>query len=207
MKIAKFLLPGGNLPSTEQIREQTKKVSQGKLEPQGKGEEISDEIVSDFASFAIPVKGKIPFLRSIGLAIGSNLAGEGAEFLGASEEAKTGTKVGAMFLLSAINPTGAKKYADKLFSDANNAIPVGATIPAQNISRASSRLKTELQKGGTAPYKTPALTKVNEIQKKIKRGRIAVDELAQFKIDINKARSGLYGDISLDKGGRAMAKR
>lgn len=207
MKIAKHLLPGGNLPSTEQVREQTAKISEGKLEPQNKAEEISDELVSDFASLAIPTKGKIPFLRALGLAVGTNLAGEGAEFLGASEEGKTATKVGSMFLLSAINPNGAKKYGDKLFKEAEAAIPKGATIPAANISASANKLKAELKKGGTAPYKTSALTKVNEIQNKIKKGRIAVDELAQFKIDINKARSSLYADVALDKGGRALAKR
>lgn len=205
--IAKAITSPSRLPTSDEIREQTKKIGEGYLEPKSEGEELSDQLVSDFSSLAIPVKGKIPFLRSLGIALGSNLAEKGAEALGAGEEGKTATKIGSAFLLSAFKPNGAKKYADNLYADAKKLVPDGATVPANNLIKESIALKKQLKTGGSASYKTPALTKVEELQKKIKNGRIPVNELTEFKIDINKARSGLYGDLTLDKSGRAIAKR
>lgn len=206
-KTAKKFLPFGNVPSSGEIREKTKELSGGYLEPKGKGEELSDAIVSDFASLAIPIKGKIPFLRSLGTSLGANLAAEGAELLGAGEKGKAATKIGSMFLLSAFKPNGAKKFGDDLYKQAEKLVPEGATVSAENLLKSTEKLKEQLKKGGSAPYKTPALTKINEIASKVDYDRIPVDELTQFKIDINKARSSLYGDVNLDKGGRAMAKR
>lgn len=194
-------------PSSAQIREKTKEWLKEFLEPQSKGEAIADTLVSDIASLAIPIKGKIPFARAIGTAVGSNLASEGAYLLGAGEEGQIATKMGAAFLLSAFRPNGAKKYADSLYTSSKKLLPEEARVSAKALSSQSAKLKQQLMKGGTAPYKAPSLTKLNEIQSKITNGRIPVDELTQFKIDINKARSSLYGDVNLDKGGRAMAKR
>lgn len=207
--IARNIFGLGGLKTSSEIREQGKKVSDDYLEPQTKGEEFSDAVVSDFASLAIPVKGKIPFLRSLGVSLGSNAAEKGAELLGAGENTKTATKIGSTFFLSALNPKGAAKYGDKLYKDAKALVPKDAKVPAKNLFRSSEMLKRDLEKGGSAAYKTPALTKVKEIQDKIQKGKgsINVDDLTQFKVDINQAREGLYGDVNLSKNGRGMAKR
>lgn len=204
--IGKLVSPLG-APTSADIREQTKKIGEGFLEPQSEAEKFSDEIISDLTALAIPIKGKIPFLRTLGTAIGSNLIGKGAEMLGAGERTKTAAKLGSMFLLTAVNPKGAEKYANDLYAEAKKLVPKNATVPAKSLQKQIGALREQLKKGGTAPYKAPALTKLNEIQSKIKYGQIPVDELTEFKIDINKARSGLYGDVNLDKGGRAIAKR
>lgn len=207
LKSARSMMLGGSLPTSSELREKAKELSEGYLEPKTKNEELSDSIISDFASLAIPVKGKIPFLRSLGIALGSNLASEGAELLGAGEGAKIATKLGTTFLMTAFNPKGASKFGDTLYSEAKEMIPKGASINAQNLSKEIGMLETQLAKGGSAPYKSGAQTKLKEIRGKIKNGRIPVEELTEFKIDLNKARSGLYADQSLDKGGKALAKR
>lgn len=209
-KLAKHISPFG-APTSSELREKTKERSGGYLEPQSKGEKLADAIVSDFASLAIPVKGKVPFLRSLGKALfvaaGSNLAEKGVEMVGGGEKSQLATKIGSMFLLSAFNPNGAKKYADSLYKEARELVPKGATAEASNLTKDLGAFRTELKKGATAPYKANAMTKVNEIQAKIKKGKIPVEELTEFKIDINKARDSLYTDQTLDKGGRRLAKK
>lgn len=208
--IAKKILPFG-VPTSSALREKSKELSGGYLEPQSKGEELSDAIVSDFASLAIPVKGKVPLLKSLGIALGiasgSNLAEKGVEMLGADKNAQTATKIGSTFLLSLIKPNGAKNYADSLYKEARELVPKGALADATSLSKNLAGLRKELKKGASAPYKSNALTKVSEIQDKIKRGQIPVEELTEFKRDINQARSSLYTDQSLDKGGRRLAKK
>lgn len=206
-KIAESFLPGTKLPTSSELRKKTNELSEGRLEPKTEGEKLSDSIVSDFASLAFPLKGKIPFIKSLGIALGSNLAEKGAKEFGFGETTQAWVKNGSMFLLSLMKPGGAKKYGDQLFGDAKKLVPKGASISSQNLSKEVSHLKEQLKKGGSAPYKTASLTKLGEIESKIAKGKIPVDELTQFKIDINNARSSLYGDVALDKAGRAMAKR
>ena len=210
-KFAKAVFPGANLPGSEELKQQAIGLSKGYLAPQSKGEEISDEFASDFASLAIPVKGKVPFLKSIGKALGVSAfatgAAETAEALGAEEGGKGATKMGAMFLGSVFNPKGASKYVSDLYSEAKNLLPEGARAPAKNLSKELSSLSKELSKGGSAASKTKAIQKIGEINGKISKGTVPVDELTEFKKSINEARSGLYEEFKSDKAGRKAAKR
>lgn len=206
-QLAKILLPFQDLPSSSDIKETVGEFTGGYTEPQSTKEQLADNIISDFASLAIPVKGKVPFLKTIGIAVGSNLAEKGAEMVGAGEKGQTATKLGTMFLLGTLNPKGASKLGNELYREAKALVPHGASIPANRIAMQSNRLKAQLRKGATAPYKAGALKKIDEIQSKIRNGRIAVEELTEFKVDINKAREALYLEPDLTKGGKALAKK
>lgn len=210
-KIAKKLLPFANLPTSSEIREKTKEMSAGYLEPKSEKEEISDEIASDFASLAVPLKTKIPFLKSLGkalgISVGATAASEGASLLGAEQGGKTASKVGTMFLLSAFNPKGANKYVNSLYEEARNLVPKGAKAPAKQLSKQLIDLQSQLNKGGAAASKTKALQKISEIKSTISGGKVPVEELTEFKKSINEMRSGLYEEFKSDKVGRASAKR
>jgi len=209
--IARAILPGGGAPTSGEIRQQTKQVSGGYLEPQTKAEQIGDEFVSDFISLAIPVKGKVPFANALARALGISAAGtaasEGVGLLGAGEGGREWAKTGATFLGSMFNPKGATKYVSGLYEEAKNLLPQGASAPATHLSGQLSSLKQQLHKGGSAPSKTKAIQKIDEVQAKISKGRIPVDELTEFKKSINEARSGLYEEFKSDKVGRKMAKK
>jgi hypothetical protein len=195
------------LPTSGELKEKAETLSHGYLQAKGKGEELSDAIISDFASLALPAKGKIPFVKSAAIAVGSNLAGKGVELLGGGENAQTATKIASTIILSAINPKGAEKYAGKLYKDAEGLLPANATVNAKNLLAKLDNLSADLHKGGTAPYKAPIIKKVEEIVDKVKSGSIKVDELAEFKRDLNQSRGALYLEQNLDRNGRRMAKR
>ena len=178
------------------------------FKPQSHTVEVSDAIFSDYASLAIPVKGKIPFLRSLGLALGSNLTAEGARLFGAEEKGQVATKMGTLFLLSTINPKGVTNYKDALFSEAKSLVPAGAEVQAKELPSQLKSLKAQLKKGGTAVSKEKSLKKIDEIQKALTRNdTIPVEELTEFKKSINEARAGLYEEFGKNKTGREIAKR
>jgi hypothetical protein len=211
LSIASGVFPGANLPTSEKLRQEAKKVAGEYLEPQTRGERISDEVASDFASLAVPIKGKVPFLKTLGRSLGISTvatgAGELAEEFGAEESGKGATKMGAMFLGSMFNPQGASKYVSKLYADAKDLLPEGAKAPAKNLAKELNGLSKELVKGGSAPSKTKAIQKISEINGKISKGMVPVDELTEFKKSVNEARAGLYEEFKSDKVGRKMAKR
>lgn len=206
-EILKYAIPGLNLPTSNEVRQGLEKIGGEYLKPQNKKEEFSDNIVSDLTSLLVPVKGKIPFAKSLGIAIGSNIAEKGAELLGAEEGGQAATKIGSTFLLSMINPKGAVKYADDLYKKAKSVLPNKAITPAFELHNDARKMLADLSKGGSADYKTAAQTKLKEIQKKITNGVIPVDELTEFKISVNNARSKLFSDFTIDKSTKAKAKR
>lgn len=202
------------LPSSSELQRKAESLSNGYLKPKTDAERLSDEIISDFTSLALPVKGlkslgsgRLPLLTPLYASLGANLSKEGAKNFGLSEGAQDATKLGSLFVLTAFNPKGASRYVDSLYKEAQSLLPANAKAPASGLKSSLDKLEVQLKKGGTAPYKSPTLTKIQEIRTKIKNGKIPVDELAQFKIDINKARESLYLSPDLDKGGRAIAKR
>jgi len=205
--IAKYLIPGGNLPTSSDLKDISDKLSGGYTEPQSNVEKKSDDIISDFISLAMPIKGKIPFARSLGTSLAANLAESGVNHLGGEEGSQTATKLGTTFLLTALNPKGAGNYGKGLYKEAQDLLPKNARTDARHLSGELRRFKQELSKGGSAPSKSKALTKIDEILKTSKNGQLSVDELTNFKKTINEARAGLYDEFKTDKVGRASAKR
>jgi len=199
--------PLKGIPTTERIRGSVSELTGGKFEPQSEGEQLSDEIASDIASLSLPVKGKIPFTKSIGLSVASNLAKEGVKPLGVGEKGQAATKLGTLFLLSTFNPKGATKYASDLYKEAKTILPEEASVGAKNLRYKLEHLQDSLHMGGKAPSKTKAIEKIGEIKKIIKRDQIAVEELTEFKKTINELRSGLYREFESDKVGRKLAKK
>jgi hypothetical protein len=195
------------LPTTGRVKESVKQVSKGKLEPEGKIEELGDELTNDITSLLISPS-KTGLLKTLGVTAGSIAAKEGVKIFGGSETAQDATKAGSLVLLSALNPRGASKYVSNLYKEAKATLPTGATTDARNLSRELTIFKNDLQKGlgKGVTSKSKSLSAVKEIQNKIRNNNIRVDELTEFKTDLNQLRSGLYQEFQLDKSGRKAAK-
>lgn len=201
------IIPQFSLKSSSEIREELRGKTGDYLEPRTKGEAFSDEIASDFVSLAIPIKGKIPFMRALGLSLGSNIAKEGVKAFGAGEGAQEATKLGSLFVMSSINPKGASKFVSSLYKEADELLPKTAKVSTKNLSEGLRNLEDNFQKGGSVPSKTKAIQKVKEIRDSISKGNIEVEELTSFKRNINELRSGLYEEFKTDKSGMRSARR
>jgi len=83
------------LPTSGEIREKVTKPLTGQyLEPKGKGEEFSDEVASDLATFMLPIKGKLPFKGAVVRAVGGNVASLMAKEVGFGKGGQVASKIG-----------------------------------------------------------------------------------------------------------------
>lgn len=183
------------LPTSEDIREFTKKASQGYLEPEGEAQKKSDEIVSDITSMALPGAGKYNMMRNIGIPIVGNLVKEGLKYANADEKTQGYTKTGTMIALDLLSRKtgGVKKYAGSLFQKAEEAIPKGLSINASSLKSSIDKLEQTLTAGGERSTTTRPLKKITEIRNEIKDGKIDAQRLAAYRQSINEAVEELGG--------------
>lgn len=88
-----------SLPTTSQLRQTTKKFTGEYLEPKNEEQRFVDDIVSDIASFSVPILGKAPTLKTAGkLALGGNVVKQIAKFAGFDEGVQEASKIGFSFL-------------------------------------------------------------------------------------------------------------
>lgn len=189
-----------NIPSSREIREPIGKLTKGFTEPQSEKEELSDEIISDIASFAIPVKGKIPFARSIGTALASNLAKEGVKKLGGKEGTQAATKLGTMFLAGLIGRGNVKNFAKNLYEKRDSLLPPGAEIESSRLVKSLEQTKRNLEKGVSTPNKNAVIKPIDEILNKSKSGMIKIEDLTAAQRDFNE----LMKDPALLKGAKKL---
>lgn len=200
-----------SMPTSSELKDTMSYLTDGYLDPQSGGEEFADELIGDATALLIgrkiPTKGGFisrtfktiakPFL----VALGANVAKEGAAAMGASEGVQTATKLGTMLLLDLVGKKSANTLKKELYKDAEVLLPEGASVSAENLSRNLAALEKRLKVGGATPSKTPVLTKLKELQAKIVDGRISMEELQEFKRDINEVSSSLY-DLPKDVKGK-----
>jgi hypothetical protein len=208
-EFAKKYAPYKLFPSSEQVREFNKDIFGTKLEPKNEWEAKADEAISDFTALTLPLPGsKFKVLKPAMLALGGNVAKEIVGRMGGSEKEQTYTKLGTIFAGSLINPKSAQKLATDLYSNAKAARPIDAKVSAQNLERSVDSLEKQLMKGDpSATSKRKTLDLIKDLKSKIQNNDIEIEELEQFKRDINEARSGLYENFKTDKVGRKAAKR
>lgn len=103
---------GGTIPSYEQVQEKlpislptssqnrffTKKLTGDYLDPKNQLQSFGDDIISDLASYVVPVGGLIGTGMKVGkaakLAVGGNIAAQAAKMVGFGEGGQAATKIG-----------------------------------------------------------------------------------------------------------------
>ena len=176
--------------------------------PQTAGEEISDEVISDFATMFVPMGGAAkvavkgaPILRNtmafkIGNAAltsaGSVGAKELAKNLGAEEGTQAATKFGTAFLINLLtNGRGGRQLARDLRAKADSLIPEGDIYEnGQILRRKLQNLKSEFKAGGvTKLAEQDALKEVDTFLAAIGRGdQITPQDLTRYVDKINEIR-------------------
>jgi molybdenum-dependent DNA-binding transcriptional regulator ModE len=193
------LLTGGRIPGAEQVQnylpssENLRKITQAltgeTLEPQSTGERISDELVSDFAAFALPVKGKIPFKSAAAKSILGNAAGFLGEKIGGpigKGLAKIGTVLGISF-------AGGRKALNNAMQESYKAaedLAGTAKESAKELGKDIKALTKDVNTGIKTPGKTFVSDSIKGISSAIKNDKIDVKDAWKFKKEVNE----LLGD-------------
>lgn len=208
------------LPGSEELREISTKLFGEKVTAQSPTESFIDDIVSDAAVLAIPVKGKIPFrkggiplmrrsmpfIRSIGTAVAANLAAKGAEQFGFEEKGQTAAKIGTFFLAGLAGKGSVKKYWNHQYKLSEKAIPRGSKLDATKLDNKLDRLHSQLRKGGIETPSQKFVEKpIKDLQKIIHEGEMRVEDAVAAKKKINELRSGLFDEVK-GKGAQKYAR-
>ena len=189
------------LPGSEELRDISTKIFGEVVTPQDKKESFIDDIVSDASVLAIPVKGKIPFMRSIGTALAGNLGAKGAEQLGFGEKGQTAAKIGAFFLSGLAGKGNVKKYWNQQYKLAEEAVPSRARLDANKLDRKLDHLRADLRKGGIETPSQKFVEKpLNDLQKIIVDGELKVEDAVKAKQKINELRAGLFDEVKGKQG-------
>lgn len=185
-------------PTSSELKELSEKSTSGFTQAQGPTEKSIDEFVETASSLLGPMK----FRRALGVSLGSQLSKEGIKISGLGDTEQEAGKLGTMFMLSAINPGGAMKYASSQYNKANS-LSKGASIHAKNLKDNLSNMIIDLQKGVTTPGKNAVIKPAEELIGKIQHGKIPVHDLTSAKRDIHT----LMGDPSLLKREKILLKK
>jgi len=181
-----------SLPGSAELRARGAEVSP-ELEPESEFEEFEDELVSDFASLALPVKGKIPFARALGISTIGNVGKQVAKELDISETGQDLTKMGLMVFSGMFGRgRGVKNHIKNLYKEAEEFVPKGQVFkyPTKKLDQVEAILK----KGALDEAKAPAFGILQDIKNKIKSGVIPVEDAIQFDKDINRAIGRSFND-------------
>lgn len=209
-KFAKEHAPYKLFPKSEDIRREiSDRFFKGASEPKNEWEAKADEAVTDFTALVLPLPGsKIKPIKAGLLALGGNVASETVGQFGGSENQKAYAKLGTIVAGSFINPKAAENLKNDLFSKAREARPAEAKVASRSLIKAADKLEKKLMQGDPkSPSKTKSSDLIKTIKEKAKSGEISLDELEEFKRNINEARSGLYEEFKSNKAGRKSAKR
>ncbi|HUD02346.1 MAG TPA: hypothetical protein VMR37_08445 [Rhabdochlamydiaceae bacterium] len=181
-----------NPPGSAELREQVtplvaEKLSGDKdyLEPRSEKEKFAGELTQDITSFFTPGNGMHWALR-VGAPIVGNLVGEGAKFLGASEETAEKIKLGAMFITSVAGQSNPGRFASQQIGTAKNMIPQNATANVTNLAPRIMPLMRRLVRGVQVPSKARATQGIQDLSRQIQNGRMSLHSLMDARDNINE---------------------
>lgn len=185
------------LPSSEQIKETIAQAAPtGYLEPQSQLESLSDELVSDFSALMFPTGpiggakalGK-QALKAAGIVIPSTAAGLLAKKAGFGEKGQAGVKFGTALLTSMGMGASLKKQAQNTYEEIKASPLSKKTMRVGPISKITKDIEKDFLKKGRVtdvPEKELVKNIIGDFNGKVKRGRVQIADLAQFKQELSK---------------------
>ena len=184
--------PFSKFPTSEELREVTKKHTGKYLEPRSEEEKVTQEITNDIGSmFSVPGGG---VLAKILLPVGGQAAKQTVKTFGGSESSQELGKLGFMVASSMAGIGNAPGVASNAYAQAKEMIPRGLSFIAKPTENAIKRIKGQSwYKTGSTPSKAPALHELQRIENTIKNGKIDGQTAMQLRVDINEARRQLGG--------------
>jgi len=202
------------LPKSSELKDFSSWLTSGYTDPQGPGEELSDEAASLAGVLINPVKAikSVPaFLKQIGSAFGKATAvkgaGKGAELLGADESTKNKIELGTLFLSGFLGKKTADKFISQKYEKARSLIPEGTIIYTHDLTHSLGEVEKELAKGLSTATKDEVRKTLSELKTKASTGVMEAEELVESFHNINEKMNAkkLFDDLSSSE--RKLLKR
>ena len=193
----------GNLPTPQDVREGfTQKITGNLLEPESKGEEAYDEVISDAAPILLGGLGSgssagKAALRALGVSSVGNAAKWATETVTGSPLAGAAVKIGTMVVAGTAG--GRKelgKIKDAKYIEAGENLPKGASVNAGNQLKKAQQIGRQVARGDN-PEKAFLGDRVKAFEKIVEKGTPASSKatgiLDQFGKPIAKSVAGKPG--------------
>lgn len=167
------------IPTSQQIKENVQSLNPEYLAPKNKFEEFTDAVVEDAASLyggRFLTKGKLPLgntiskgqqlLRSVGISLGSNLAGTVVKDITTDETKGDWAKFGTALFLSMLDKGNAGKYVSQAYKKSDALLPPDARHDASKLIAKVSAIQRRASMGSLAPSEKFIVDEVDEILKR-----------------------------------------
>lgn len=179
-EIPEIPIPRVGTAIKETVAEQLPK---GYLEPQGDWEQFAHNVIGDVIPLAVSGVGAKRAVIASGL---GNAGSWLAKQFGYGEGVQSAAKMGTMLAATMTGTTKLNEYKKKLYVDAKEALPEGATMPAHGIKKYIDELEKEISYGDDTKPKIFMRERINKIRSKITpEDTIPVRDVWQLKKDMN----------------------
>jgi hypothetical protein len=175
------------------------------LKPKNRVEKFANEAASDAVQLFLPGRllrqGKYAFspLRSLGISLSANMAGEGTYQFTGNKDLADQVKNGAMLAFSLFNPTGAKDIVKGLYSKAESLRPASASVSTgnlnSNLSSVTNRILNGRQYNQLAPSEKFVIDEVNKVLQSTSSGTVPVSTLQSIKTSLNEVLSNTLYEV------------
>lgn len=166
------------------------------FKPKNEIEKFSRDVVRDATELFTPGKifkaQKYAFspLRSLGISLGSNVAGEGVSSFTGDESKGKNVKNGMMLVASLFNPMTAKQYAQNLYQKAEKFLPssaMGNALPlTKKLNDLESRILRGRSKENVSSSEKFVLDSVEKFKKLVEGGQVNMHSLTAQKRSFNE---------------------
>lgn len=215
-------------PSSQEIREEGKKLTGGIFEPENEKEEQQDEMVEDLTNLLNPIGGNkakaggwllrtfgrgtahaLKSLGTLGIAYGVK---EGASSLGASKETQNNLKNGTLFATSLFDWRASEKAARRQYNLRDRSYAPGSRTSAGNLVPELQDVIRRAESGGLVPESREAIAFINSIIHNVEDGTIGYRQLTDASTKINQFRRKYYPrndphQFLFDETSRAVNRR
>lgn len=193
------------LPTTEDVRELTKKASKGYTEPRTPGERKVQELSSDIGSMLAPVTGRLPsFVNNLLIPAASNAVKQVVEGLGLGEDKAILAKLSTWLPLSLAANVNASRYASDLMNKGRNGIPESAKADIPRFTQRLEKVNAGLL--NSDPRTALARQAINGLTNDIQAGQTSGKSLMTMYDAVNAAKRN-RGMFELGKSDQVFAKK
>lgn len=195
------------LPTSKKLKQKATEQSKGYLEPRNELESFADDVFSDAASLLLPGKTKIPFAKSLGVALAGNSAKEFAKEAGVGDTGQFLTKLGTMFFAGSLKPGQADKLVKSLYEKSHKAVPKDTMLNSDALIKNADKLENELKKGLSTSTKEPILKDLKELKNKGAGGAIPFEDVIESYRNINEKMTSKHLFETLNKPEQKILKQ
>ena len=177
-----YLKKGGEAIAPESLQRYAEQLTGGYVKPETGFQKGLSEYSQDIGGI-LGIGGKAK--TALKLATLGNVPKQAASLMGASESTANTAKLVGMLTSPVFKFNNLKSTYKQLYDDVRSTIGPETMAPGAGLYKASKDVIEKASKGGSVAYKNAVKRFSNSVMEKTKEGQIPIEELWDFKKDLN----------------------